>query len=96
MQDYRQAEMWVAEYCREECWSRAKTNKLVKAVSDLKTLASLDPRDRFMIWDALGLCDERNDVSEKVYQFLSLHLSEQKTVKCSTEFLAPSNDNLAP
>lgn len=78
MADFSQAKIWIEAYCAEDGVSPAKTKKLVAAVSDLKKLSRLGHIELFMLWDALGFCDERNSVTETIYKFLKLHMKAKK------------------
>lgn len=75
MKEFTQAQLWVESYCVEENLPPTKTKKMVAAISDLKKLGNLNKKEIFLIWDALGICPDREDETDAIYNFLKLHLN---------------------
>ena len=72
--DFSQAELWVQSYCIEDGVTIARTRRITAAIGDLEKVGKLSKADWFIVWDALGICDERDETSEAIYQFMGLYL----------------------
>lgn len=72
--DFSQAETLVQNYCFEEDVTKARTRKIMSALSDREKLGKLCKSDGFIVWDALGLCHDRDETTDKIYQFMGLYL----------------------
>lgn len=93
--NFTKAEATVREYCEADKIGKGLTKRVIKAVSDLKALSRLESDEKFIIWDALGLDDYRDDVSEVIYQFLSLEMYKgEKSKSVADIFLGDHNNSI--